>query len=114
MPKNFRLLKGIVITLGVLIVVMVVVIIVTAVMKYNEQKNAEAALVEKYRAANPQNVALSGSPFEIDLQLQAGQQIISAESGNNGVLLRIGTNGVTDKIILVDYSGKITGTINIK
>ena len=114
MPKNFKLLKGIVITLGILIIAMVIVLVVASIMKYNDQKRAEAALVEKYQASNPVNRSTTAEPFEIDLSLDNGQQIISAESGEAGILIRIGTNGVTTKIIIVDYSGNITGTINIK
>ncbi len=113
MPKNYKLLKGIVITLGILIVVMVIILIVASIMKYNDQKRAEAALVEKYRSSNVAQAPTSNHPFEIDLPLEEGEQIISVQSGATGILINIGTNGVTNKIIIVDYNGAITGTINV-
>ena len=112
MPKNYRLLKGIVITLGILIVVMLIILVVASINKYNDQKRAEAALVEKYQSSRPVSSPIN-TPFEIDLPLEPGQQILSAESGANGILIRIGTD-MTQQIILVDYSGKIIGTINVK
>ena len=112
MPKNYRLLKGIVITLGVLIVVMVFVIIIASVIKYNEQKSAEAALVEKYQTNQTVAVKVS-KPFEISLKLEDGQKIISTSSSDEGIMVTIGQNGNAQKILLIDYSGKITGTINV-
>lgn len=113
MPKNYKLLKGIVITLGILIVVMVVVLVVASIMKYNDQKRAEAALVEKYQSSTT-SVSNSSTPFEMDLTLEEGQEIISADSNDNGILVRIGANGATEKILLIDNSGAVAGTINIK
>ncbi|MCC3862203.1 hypothetical protein [Pseudemcibacter aquimaris] len=112
MPKNYKLLKGIVITLGILIIVMVVVIIVASIMKYNEQKSAEAALVEKYEASTGPISSIS-RPFEMDLKLENGQQVISTSSSEKGILVTVGINGVAQKILLIDYSGKVTGTINV-
>ncbi len=113
MPKNYKLLKAIVIILGVLIIAMVIILIVASVMKYNEQKQAEAALVERYEASRQVVPAASADPFEMDLDLEDGQEIISTESGEQGILVRIGQNGTTQKILLIDYSGNITGTINV-
>ncbi len=113
MPKNYRLLKGIVITLGILIIVMVIVLIVASVMKYKDQKRAEAALVERYQSSQVQKPNLA-APFEIDLNLETDQEVLSVDNGYNNLLVRIGRDRVTEKILLIDYNGKITGTINIK
>lgn len=110
MPKNYKLLKGIVITLGVLIVVMVIVIIVASIMKYNEQKSAEAALVEKYQTSQAINQPLSRS-FEMSLNLSEGEEIISSSNSEKGILINIGRNQKIEKILLVDYSGNIIATI---
>lgn len=100
------------ITLGVLIVAMVVVLIVASINKYNNQKSAEAALVEKYQTSKTVAPTTS-SPFEMDLDLAEGQVIISTSSSDKGILLTIGSNATAEKIILIDYSGKIVGTINV-
>jgi flagellar basal body-associated protein FliL len=110
MPKNYKLLKGIVITLGVLIVVMVVVIIVASIMKYNDQESAEAALVEKYQTSQivkPTN----SKPFEINLKLSNGEEIISSSNSDKGILINIGRNQTIERVILVDYAGNIIATI---
>ncbi len=102
------------ITLGILIIAMVIVLIVASIMKYNDQKRAEAELVERYEASRQAAPATTSDPFDMDLNLEAGQEIISAESGEQGILVRIGQNGATQKILLIDYSGRIAGTINVK
>ncbi len=112
MPKNYRLLKGIVITLGILIIAMVIILVVASVMKYNDQKRAEAALVEKYQTAQTVNPT-EAKPFEVSLALEPGQEIISVDSSDKGILVSVGTGGVADKILLIDYSGKIIGTVNV-
>ena len=111
MPKNYKLLKGIVITLGILIVVMVVVIIFASIMKYNEQKSAEAELVDKYQnsqIAKPSFLKL----FEMSLNLTEGEEIISSSNSNKGIIVNIGKNQTIEKILLIDYSGNIIATIN--
>lgn len=113
MPKNYGLLKGIVITLGILIIAMVILLVVASVMKYNDQKRAEAALVEKYQESRPVAPSANSQVFEMDLKLEPGQEIISAQSSDQGILVRIGQNGKTRKILLIDYNGIISGTINI-
>ena len=112
MPKNYQLLKGIVITLGILIIVMVAIIVVASVMKYNDQKDAEASLVEKYQTTQ---VVEAGEikPFEMDLPLETGQRIIDVKTDNNYLVVQIGTV-IPEKILIINYSGKIVGTINVK
>lgn len=112
MPKNYRLLKGIVITLGILIIAMVIILVVASVMKYNDQKREETALVEKYQT-NKVVKSSEVKPFEISLALEPGQEIISVDSSDKGILVSVGAAGVADKILLIDYSGKIIGTINV-
>ena len=111
MPKNYKLLKGIVITLGVLIVVMVVVIIVASIMKYNEQKSGEARLVDKYQNSQIAKPLFSKS-FEISLNLIEGEEIISSSNSDKGILVHIGKNQSIEKVLLIDYSGNIIATIN--
>ena len=112
MPKNYPILKGIVITLGILIIAMVVILIVASVMKYNKQKDSEAALVEKYQIS--QGVKAGEiKPFEMDLPLETGQRIIDVKTDNNYLVVQIGTVN-PEKILLIDYSGKIVGTINVR
>ena len=112
MPKNHRLLKGIVITLGILIIAMLVILVVASIMKYNDQKRAEAALVEKYQQ-NQTIKPVNSAPFQMNLTLDAGQEILSTDSSDKAILVRIGRDGVTEKIILIDYNGKIIGTIKV-
>ena len=112
MPKNYRLLKGIVITLGVLIVVMIFVLIIASVRKYNDQKSAEAALVEKYQTTQIPVVSVT-KPFDMNLKLEDGQEIISTSNSDKGILVTVGQNGNAEKILLIDYTGKISGTINV-
>ena len=113
MPKNYQLLKGIVITLGILIIVMVITLVVASVMKYNDQKRAEAKLVEKYSTPQSLNPTVS-MPFNISLILEPGQEIITVEGHDLGILLSLGTADVIEKILLVSFSGKIMGTINTR
>ena len=115
MPKNHRLLKGIVITLGILIIAMLVILVVASIMKYNDQKRAEAALVEKYQqnqTIKPVK-SVNSAPFEMNLTLDPGQEILSTNSSDKAILVRIGRESVTEKIILIDYNGKIIGTIKV-
>ena len=81
-------------------------------MKYNEQKSAEAALVDKYQTSQV-SVTNTDRPFEMNLKLEDGQQVISTSNSDKGILITIGQNGNAQKILLVDYTGKITGTINV-
>ena len=111
MPKNYGLLKGIVITLGILIVAMVIILVVASVMKYNDQKRDEAALVEKYQT-NRNVKSADIKTFETSLALEPGQKIISVDSNDNGIVVSIGDNGVANKIGIINYTGKIVGTIN--
>jgi len=113
MPKNYKLLKGIVITLGILIIAMVIILVVASVNKYNDQKRAEAALVDKYQASQSAK-PLGSSPFELDLVLEAGQEILSTSANSQGIIVTIGEAGVAKKILVIGLDGKITGTINIK
>lgn len=113
MPKNFPLLKGIVIILGILIIAMLVILVVASIMKYNDQKAAEAALVEKYQ--DSQVIKQSeAAPFVIDLTLDEGQEILSTQTGDKGILVNIGDRDVIKRIILIDYTGKIIATINVQ
>lgn len=113
MPKNHRLLKGIVITLGILIVAMVILLIVASVMKYNDQKKAEAALVEKYQSSRAPNPDVE-MPFNVDLELEDGEKILSTDASDRGIIVRIGNESGSNRIIIIDYQGNIIGTINIK
>lgn len=102
------------VTLGILIIAMVIILIVASVMKYNDQKRAEAALVEKYQQSGSAMQSMDRPPFEMDLILEPGQEIISVQSGEQGILVNVGKNGISEKILLIDYKGNINGTINIK
>ena len=113
MPKNQRILKGIVIILGVLIIAMVIIIIVASVIKYNGQKKQEADLVEKYQS-NQVKTSIQGTPFELDIPLETGFAILSTHVSETAISLGIGQDDIIQKIILVDFSGKIIGTINLK
>jgi hypothetical protein len=42
------------------------------------------------------------------------QEVISVQSNEQGILVSVGQNGNAEKILLINYSGKIYGTINIK
>ena len=112
MPKNYRLLKGIVITLGILIIAMVILLVVASVMKYNDQKSAEAALVEKYQSSQVTR-SVGSEEFSMNLSLEVGEEILSADSSDQGMLVSIGKDETILKIILIDFSGKIVGTINV-
>jgi len=113
MPKNYQLLKGIVITLGILIIAMVITLVVASVMKYNDQKRAETKLVEKYRTTQPLNPTLV-KPFDIHLTLEPGQKIIAVESNNEVILVSLGNLGIIEKILLISHSGTIMGTIDAR
>lgn len=112
MPKNYRLLKGIVITLGILIVAMIILLVVASVMKYNDQKRAESELVEKYQNSQVTQSVYTEA-FSMNFSLEEGEEVLSADSSSQGILVSIGSGGTTSKIILIDFSGKIVGTINV-
>jgi flagellar basal body-associated protein FliL len=111
MPKNQRILKGIVIILGILIIAMVIIIIFASVMKYNDQKRQEANLVDKYRPKQVVGV-INHPPFQAELQLDTGQKVIDVKSNGATIVVQIGIVD-TQKIIMMDYTGKIIGTIII-
>ena len=116
MPKNQRLLKGIVIFLGILIIAMVIIIIVASIMKHKDQKSAEAALVEKYQveqALKQPIMQKNTGPFAMDLPLESGEEILSVQSEDKGIIITIGRQGRIIRIILVDYNANIIGTINV-
>ena len=52
-------------------------------------------------------------PFKLDLPLEAGEEVLSVSSNDRGMLVSIGKEGRIQKILLIGYSGKILGTINI-
>lgn len=91
---------------------MVILLVVASVMKYNDQKRAEVALVEKYQSSKV-NQSVNAESFSMNLTLVPGEEVISADSSDQGILVRIGQDGATSKIILIDFSGKIVSTINV-
>ena len=91
---------------------MVILIITPSIMKYNDQKSAEAALVDKYQSSQS-IVSENIKPFKLDLPLEAGEEVLSVSSNDRGMLVSIGKEGRIQKILLIGYSGKILGTMNI-
>ncbi|WP_339860512.1 hypothetical protein [Paremcibacter congregatus] len=116
LPKTSGFLKFIVIFMGILIVVGLAVV-VWKVMDLAKKKAAreklEAAQKERLLTAQERG-ALPAEPFSFDLNLESGEEILESSSAAAGLWVRIGRDGVTQRIILVDYSGKVIGSIQVK
>ncbi len=116
MPKNYGFLKFIVIFMGVLIVLGLAVV-VWKVIDLAKQKAAreksEAARQEQMTPPQPAGRQFD-KPFDFDLALESDERILETTANPAGLWLRIGRGGRTERMILVDFSGKVIGRIQVK
>ena len=114
MPKNYGFLKFIVIFMGILIVLGLAVV-VWKVIDLAKQKAAR----EKREAMEQQNSPVvripkgQQQPFEFEIQLESGEEILEMTSAPNGLWIRIGKQSETHRMLLLDYSGKPIGQITV-
>jgi len=54
------------------------------------------------------------APFAYDLNLNAGEHILETSAAANGLWIRIGAGGMTNRIILKGFDGKTIGKIMVK
>lgn len=101
---------GILIVLGLGVVVWKVIDL--AKQKAAREKQAAMQTEQPFvsQASNP----VSFESFSVDLHLESGENIQDTSATSGGLWLRIGKNGETSRLILVDLSGKIIGNIHIK
>jgi len=104
MPKNYGFLKFIVIFMGILIVLGLTVVV---------WKVVDLARHRTARQAQPL-AKMPNESFKAALVLKPGEAILQISAVANGVWIRVGSNGKTDRVILVDRTGKITGMIKVK
>jgi len=105
---------GILIIIGLAVVVWKVIDL--AKQKAAREK-AEATQQEKIIEPDRDTVMatkVSGESFAYDLSLAPGEKILETTAAQNGLWIRIGEGGRTNRIILTDFIGKTIGTIKIK
>jgi len=115
LPKNYGFLKFIVIFMGVLIVlglaVVVWKVIDLAKQKAAREKMEAAQQLQPTRAIEPLKDATM--PFDFEILLESGERILETTAIPGGLWLRIGAGEKNERMILVDYSGKVIGKVKI-
>ncbi len=102
--------------MGVLIVLGLAVV-VWKVIDLAKQKAAreEMEAAKKELVITPAPVEqMPETSFAFDLTLESGERILETSAAAGGLWIRIGQDGKSSRLILVDYSGKIIGTIQVK
>ncbi len=102
--------------MGVLIIILLP-IIVWKMIDLAKQKDARLKMeaAQKVLAAPPQGREQRPiEPFAFDFTLESGEVILETTSAAGGLWLRIGKDGKTSRIILVDFTGKTIGRIDVK
>ena len=123
MPVNPRVLKWIVIILGILIVLGLGVIIITIANRLGnmaEKKEAERLKQAELAATLPMPVepawAVTGGtafPTDVNVPLEAGENISSAQMVPQGLLLVLQRDGQTTGILLVGPDGAVRSRFTI-
>lgn len=102
--------------MGFLIIVLIPIIIWKMI---NLAKQKEVRLKKEAAEAElaaPAQVQSQGPimSFAFDFTLESGEVILETTADPRGLWIRIGQAGMTKRIILVDFSGKIIGQIEVK
>lgn len=116
LPKNQGFLKFIVIFMGILIVIGLAVIIwkvIDLAKKKAAREKMEAAQQEKMLSQIPSSL-MPAAPFAFDFTLESGEQILEISAAPGGLWVRLGKQGMTSRIILVDFTGKVIGEVKVK
>lgn len=88
--------------------ILIIVCLAFVVMKVIQPKATEpekAVLLEEI---------LLGKSFETDFTIPAGQEILGTDIGEKGLVLRIGKEGRLETIVIIDFTGSVKGTVNVK
>jgi len=105
-PKNHSFLKFIVIFMGILIALGLIVV----VWKVIDLAQKRAARQEQ-QAVMP--VAMPDRSFDFEVMLNPGETILETSAAGQDLWIRTGRDGKTSRLILVNRTGKIIGTIRV-
>lgn len=102
--------------MGILIVIGLAVIIwkvIDLAKKKAAREKMEAAQQEKMLSQmSPSH--MPGTPFAFDFNLESGERILEMSAASGGLWVRLGKQGMTSRIILVDFTGKVIGQVKVK
>ncbi len=115
MPVNQRVLKWIVIILGILIVLGLIVIVYTVASRLSERAERKAAELKQKELRQEQmpvepSWALTGGmlfPEEVTVPLEAGENVASASMVPQGILLTLQRGGETTGLLLISPDGTV-------
>lgn len=102
--------------MGILIVIGLAVV-VWKVMDLAKKKAAREkieAVQKELTLKESERGALAKDPFAFDLHLESGEQIMETSAAAAGLWVRIGRDGMARRILLLDYTGRVLGTIQVK
>ena len=108
-PKG---LKAAVIIMGVLLVVGFGVLVITIAVKANKLASRTADTPPATEQLTSNQVSLA-APFETNIHIPVGMEVLGTEVGDGVILIRVGMGG-SEQIILVDaQSGTKLGVISL-
>ena len=101
---------GILIVLGLVVVVWKVIDLAKQKAAREEMEAAQQGVI-----VEPESTfRTSGAPFSFEVTLESGEKILETTSAPEGLWIRIGRDGKTERIILKDRTGKTIGRIKVK
>ena len=105
-----RLLKGLVIGMGILIVLGIIAVAYGIYMKVGKSGEQAPAAVD-----TPSVPLSGGEAFTSDIALADGERLLSVEYPDGRIALRIASDDGSERIILLNAAtGAVTGTVKVK
>lgn len=105
---------GVLIILGLMVVVWKVIDLAKQKAAREKREAMEQAHTLDPATLSPAHSQKMIAPFAYDLSLSAGERILETSAAANGLWIRIGSGGMTNRIILKDFDGKTIGKIMVK
>lgn len=107
---NVRLLKGIVILLGIAIVVVLSVIVITIIQRAGQMAEGEAPAV----GAAPAAETTTQSFGDLSIAIPVGAEVVGMVMSGDRMVLRLARDGAADALLVVDLStGRRLGRITL-
>ena len=101
---------GILIVLGLVVVVWKVIDLAKQKAVREEMEAAQQGVI----VAPEPTFRTPSASFAFEVTLESGEKILETTSAPEGLWIRIGRDGKTERIILKDRTGKIIGRIKVK
>ena len=102
---------GVLIIIGLAVVVGTIAKRMIAASDKEAKEEKEARMLEKSKAQDKDFKILKN--FEINYKPEEGMKVLGADFGGGVIILRIGVNSKTEKIIFLATDGQVIGRVNI-